>query len=129
MINPTTEELYSIKEDAQDPEGLVQGGYSSTVGLNKTAIGNPQIRYKDFVLTVDVYKMDNQMMIHLYCPRCRNALRITSERKQIDFSNGKLSVEPFKCTWELESEGRRMEFGLGLCSWQVGIHENVARDA
>lgn len=26
-------------------------------------------------------------------------------------------------------EGRRMEFGLGLCGWRVGITGNVAKDA
>jgi hypothetical protein len=34
-----------------------------------------------------------------------------------------------KCTWELENDGRRMEFGLGLCNWTVGIDHNIARDA
>ncbi len=127
--DPTLEDVYTIKEDAPDPLGQVRGGYSSTVGLNKNCLGNPQVRYKDMILTMDVYKMDDEVMVHTYCPRCRNALRISSARKQIDFSNGKLSIEPFKCTWELDPEGRRMEFGLGLCNWQVGIKDNVARDA
>lgn len=128
--NPNTEELYTIKEDALDPAGTGQVGKSATIGLNKSAVAKPLIRYKDFVIEADLYNMDGEFMVHLYCPKCRNALSIKGSQKKIDYSTSDgLSVEPFMCTWELDPEGRRMEFGLGLCRWKVGISNNIARDA
>lgn len=125
------EDIYEIKGDAKDPLGQVEGGRSSTIGFSKAAIGRPVVRYGNFLLTCDVYGVGEGLYVHLYCPKCRNALSIPATKKQIDYDRVKnvLSVEPFRCTWETDPEGRRMEFGLGMCGWSVGISNNVARDA
>lgn len=124
--NPRTEEIFTIKDDAKDPLNTGLVGKEGLTSFDKSAIARPQVRWKNFVLTMDVYRLDDEVMVHLYCPRCQNALKISSKRKDIGLHEGKLSVEPFKCTWELE-EARR-EFGVGLCNWSVGIKDNVAYD-
>lgn len=145
IIDPRREELVHLAGDAPDPLAEVHGfehargtGIASTVNLTKTAKGHPKIRYKDFLITADVYELAGEpMKIHLICPRCRHALWIRADRKHIDYdvtadvdNGGRLSVEPFMCTWELDAEpgARRMEFGLSLCKWRVAIDNNVARD-
>lgn len=71
-------------------------------------------------------------MVNLLCPRCQNSLRISGKNKRIDFDprTGRLSVEPFTCTWEMDwgNTNRRMEFGISLCNTKLAIDNNVARD-
>jgi len=43
-------------------------------------------------------------------------------------SGGRLSVEPFACTWEETGELER-GFGLGRCTWKVFIDNNVVKSA
>lgn len=40
---------------------------------------------------------------------------------------GRISIEPFGCTWEAEPTLRR-QFGFGVCNWKVAIDNNIARD-
>jgi len=42
-------------------------------------------------------------------------------------AGGRLSVEPFRCTWEATPELTR-RFGLAQCPWNVAIENNVVRD-
>ena len=44
-----------------------------------------------------------------------------------DELRGRLSVEPFKCTWE-ESPDLRREFGFSRCGWSVAIDNNIVKD-
>jgi hypothetical protein len=79
------------------------------------------------------------------------SLRISEDNKKIDFDpmatpkipgftsqelaqylgreevRGRISIEPFRCTWEEKSDLRR-GFGLGVCTWNVVIENNIARD-
>ncbi len=121
--NPQREDLYHI---AGDPEH----GVASTMRLTRTALGHPQVRYKDRVMELDVYEIHGRLMVHLLCPRCANALKITDDRKQMEYDAraNVISIEAFRCTWELDPE-RRMEFGVGMCNLTIGITKNVARDA
>lgn len=120
--------------------GDMDTGLSSTIALSS---GKREVIvvYKDFVLTCDVYALPGQPIeVHLICPRCRKALRVTSERKTIDFDpsagdpkkGGRLSIEPFQCTWELGGDKHvpgLVGGGISLCRWTAGIDDNVARDA
>lgn len=154
-FNPQTEELIELKSSnagATDPTGTGMVGAQSTINLGRSAIiGRPQVRYRDFVLEVDVYAAPGLatkdgrpgLEVHFYCPRCRNVCRVTSDRKAIDFTprmerdaqtgqmvpRGELSIEPMRCSWELEGDVRRMEFGLGLCGLRFAIDKNVGKDA
>ena len=124
--NPNTEELFHVAGD-------MNTGISADVNLNKSAFASPTIRYSgrygEFVLECELYKVGNELSLHLICPRCHNALWVRSTRKQMSFDFDKgFSCEPFECTWELP-EGRRMEFGIGLCRWKAVIDCNRARDA
>ena len=99
------------------------------------------VTYKEYVLTVDIYQIPGEpTKVHLICPRCHHALSISAERKAIDFDpkagdpklGGRLSIEPFQCTWELPDAGEHKaglkSGGLTLCKWKAGIENNVARD-
>ncbi len=132
------EEVFHIAGDVPDPMGQTGHGYMTRLKLDKdkTVV---QVRYKDFLSDCDLYRLEGApMRLLLICPRCRNTLTITSDKKQMDYDPGKLpqfggalSVEAFQCTWELDStpDGRRMEFGLSLCKWRVAIDANVAKPA
>lgn len=150
MANPS-KEIFHIAGDAPDPTGTTRNrGVASTMRLDRTALGHPKIAYKDFLLEADVYALpDAPMYVHIICPLCRNALRITQDNKAIDYDpkrvpkivthlrncgiedmphwGGTLSVERFECTWESDPEIRR-QFGLARCNWRVEIENNIARD-
>ena len=123
--DPSKEEIYQI---AGDPDH----GLSSDMNLTNSAFAKPQIRYKgkagDFVLSCELYKIGDELSLHLICPRCRHALMIKSSSKQMEYDKERgLSVEPFQCTWELP-EDQRVQFGIGLCKWTAVIENDRARD-
>ncbi len=149
MAHPSRE-LFHLAGDVPDPAGTGLRGRASTLRLDRTAMGHPKIVYKDFLLEGDVYALpDAPKYLHLICPLCRRALRITQDNKTIDYDpalapkivpqlrncgvddgpywGGALSVERFECTWETDPEIRR-QFGLAMCNWRVEIENNVARD-
>lgn len=123
--------------------GDMDHGLQSTISL---AGGKQEVfvNYKDFMLTVDVYQIPGEpTQVHLICPRCRHQLRVTSDRKKIEYDpndynfksrGGRLSIEPFQCTWELPEAGDQhtpgiRSGGLTLCKLTIGISDNRARDA
>lgn len=138
--NPQTEELYTICDSSPDPAGTGLVGSHSQINLNRSALGHPKIRYRDLVLEADVYLAPGIPMpagqialeVHVYCPRCRHNLRITSDRKKIEFDpaagapqdGGRISIEAFQCTWEQEDHN-----GSGLCKTKLAVENNIARDA
>jgi hypothetical protein len=44
-----------------------------------------------------------------------------------DELRGRISIEPFGCTWEAEPELRR-SFGFSCCEWNVAIKNNIMVD-
>ncbi len=96
-------------------------------------------------LTLDVYAIpDEPTQVHLICPKCRQQLRITSDRKTIAWEpirgnpdGGKLEIEPFMCTWEMPEAAAHapgiLAGGLTLCQWKGVIEHkhgrNLVRDA
>lgn len=129
--DPKVEEIYHLKGD-------MDTGISSSINLTKTALGHPKIRYENkhgqkFVLTCDVYRMGEELNVHLICPKCRNALSIKSSKKQMSYDHisNSLSVQQFQCTWEIQEEllGNVRNFGMSLCRWSAVIDNNLARDA
>ena len=131
------EELVWHTGDMADPSGQGPIGAGASMDLTRNASGHPLVRWGDQVLEVDVYMLPGEpVYLHLLCPKCRNMLTISATRKHIEYdknagdpkAGGRLNVETFMCTWD-GAEGRRMDFGLGLCAWKVAIDNNVARNA
>ncbi len=142
---------------AHDPSGTGLVGRASGVNLNETAFAHPVIFYGGRhsparFIRADLFKMDGAPdYLVLYCPVCQNALRITEDNKRIEYDpevkprfgsvreedilvglstpdlGGLLSVERFRCAWEVQPDLRR-SFGFAICPWQVVIDNNVARD-
>lgn len=54
-----------------------------------------------------------------------NALGLQSRDELL----GRISIEPFGCTWEEEPDLKRAGFGLSCCDWKVSITNNIAKDA
>lgn len=159
-FNPQTEKLEFLAGDKvvqersyQDPNGPL-GGHQ-TVRLDKAAIGHPYVRYRDRVLELDVYPLlgdgtqeagaPERLEVILICPRCQHELRITSDRKAIDYTpgapvlevegsqpswqvRGTISIERFQCTWESDTRAAVTGHGENLCRWRVAIDKNIARD-
>lgn len=139
-------DLVQLAGDAPDPTGIGPNGMASTYRLNRSAIANPIVEYHpgraDYaIITCDVYAHPGEpMFLHLICPRCRNPLRIGADRKHIELeigagpnAQGRLSVEPFECTWEAPGAGKHVPGliggGVSLCRWRAAIDNNVAKDA
>lgn len=92
-------ELYEIKHDVADPSGSGRRGTSIGMDLKNNALAHPRIRFRDRVSECDLYASGDEIMIHMYCPRCENANRLTSKTKRIDWSGDRISIEVFTCTW------------------------------
>lgn len=136
VFDPTKESLYHIAGSVPDPSAMEPEklGMQSSLDMTKSALAHPLIRWRDRVVEADLYLIDDRLVLHLICPKCStaevpHALYIREEQKAIDWrpETGELSVERFECTWELP-EGRRMEFGIGMCRWRVAIDKNLAKD-
>lgn len=138
--DPSRETLEHLAGD--DPRRHA-GAVESTrqVDLERNALGRVRVRFRDVVVFAEVYQHPGEpLQLHWMCPRCGplNAKRMSSirgDRKRIEYDarqnlddGGRLDVETFVCPWELESEGRRMEFGLGLCGLRLVIANNIARE-
>jgi hypothetical protein len=137
-FNPQREEMFQIKGDAPDPTGVgPERGFESRMKIGGAGrVGIAKVRYRDRITEADVYKVDGEpYRVVLYCPRCEKVLTIPGDRKQIDWTppapgheaeGGVLSVERFRCTWEL---GDQQTLGAELCRLTLAIDRNVARDA
>ncbi len=51
------------------------------------------------------------------------------ELQNQDELRGRISIEPFGCTWEEDPTLKRAGFGLSCCDWKVSITNNIAKDA
>lgn len=112
---------------------------------------------EEMILEADVYDLnDLPLHVRLLCPICLAmgrtvGLTIWANQKAMQYekdaavpvfpgwteaqmrhafpegAGGRLSVEPFRCTWEATPELSR-RFGLSQCPWKVAINNNVVRD-
>lgn len=146
---------------ALDPTGMHAGrGVMSTHQLDKHKIEvlvAYRGRHGEFDMTVDVYELPGGLFeLVLICPKCHGGnrgagSRITSERKRIEFdrdhgrpytfvdgsrlpyNGGDLSVEPFECSFELNSNERHVigqrGGGGNLCRMRLAIEHSIAKDA
>ncbi len=113
--------------------------------------------YRDTFLTVDVYLVPGAAPeVWVICPNCHKACRIPPGTKAVDFDpgaanpvrgqvvacgdpdlvgiadRGRLSVEPFQCTWEVGTDRHvagGVHTGVSLCRQKLVIEDNRARDA
>lgn len=139
MYDPRTEEIFHVAGD-------MQHGVSSTVNLQNTRTAEVQIRYQDTIIFGDVYQYEGApIRVIILCPKCRNALTITGDNKRIEYDlaaapsiGGRISIEPFKCSFEApdagahkrrSGEGGQIITGNQMCNWKVGVHNNKALDA
>lgn len=152
---------WSGTKGVADPTGRAAGlGAMSTHQLDKNKIEvlvAYRGRHGQFDLTVDVYQLPGEPIeIVLICPKCQGGgrgagSRITTERKRIEFdrdhgrpytfvdgsriayNGGALSVEPFECSFELNSTERHVvgqrAGGANLCRMRLAIENSIAKDA
>lgn len=149
-------EVVQLAGDVPDPTGLsARRGFQSTTHLTA---GKQEVVvvYKGLFLTVDLYVLGAQVTAYLHCPRCRNVLTVRGDRKAIDFDPlavspvrvevagagdpvlalagqfGRLSIEPFECTWEITGGPHVAgghHTGVSLCRMRMAIDDNRAKDA
>jgi hypothetical protein len=157
IVSPAS--VASGKREMVQIAGDMDHGLMSTTRLD---LGKHEVivAEKDHLLTVDVYAIVGEpLKIHLICPRCKHQLTISGERKAIEYdpmalsplwglsimndlpreyarhhAHGKLSVEMFQCTWELEDEARdkgdvHIIAGGSLCRYRAAIDRNVLKEA
>lgn len=115
MHDPQKEELYFIKGDQPDPSGTGLRGTSMGMDMTRTAIAHPMIRYRDRVVEADVYAVQDELSVHILCPKCEQGLKISNKKKRVELSGDKLTTERIGCTWP-------------GCDWRVTIKGNLAED-
>jgi hypothetical protein len=132
--NPEIADMYRSYQMV-DPTGATENvGQASSIDA-QAGKAKVQVRYDgkhgSYVLETDVFQpAPGVFEVHIHCPKCHKVGRITMERKAIDFDGVTLSIEPWMCTWETqEADGRRMEFGLGLCRARYALDKNRLKDA
>lgn len=140
LYDPAKETTYHIAGDPpehyQYHGGLRDGqfndprGAASDILFDKLAAAHPQIRWRDRLLTCDLYEAANELTLVLICPKCLNQLRISSKQKHIDWDPERgISIERFMCTWEAASNDRPAQhFGMSLCRWSVVVENGIAKD-
>jgi len=160
LTDPAVQRMLGGGEVASGKRGIVQlagdRGMSSTTYLEQ---GKHEVVvvYKDTFLTVDVYLVAGAVPeVWVICPGCHKACRIPSGTKAVDFdpgapnpvraqivrsgvreliamaARGRLSVEPFQCTWETGGEAHvagGVHTGASLCRQKLVIDDNRAKDA
>lgn len=139
---------------AGDHEHGVQSAINLEVGKSVVAVWYPR---QELLLELDVFAIPGEpVKLHMICPRCHKHLTISGERKDIEWDPraanpmgkeiaqrlppdgqwrarlGKLSVETFECTWELESNQKvsaDLTIGKGnLCKWRGAIDNNLVKE-
>lgn len=126
LWDPNKEDYEYVAGDK--PGQGAMGGMKTT--MQNAPFAEPQIRYKDVLIECELYKdpVSHKMMLHAMCPKCKHALRISEERKAMDWDGQTISVEPFECPWELDTELTVGTF-TNLCRWRVGVSHGIAKDA
>lgn len=140
LYDPTKEDLYEVKGDPRT-------GMASTTNLDNAAEAKIEVRYSGqyndhgaiaMLMQCEVYRAGESVLVHIICPKCKNANSIKSERKALEWDprNGVLSVEPYTCNWEMNTERdnksahKSILVGSGnLCRARIAIDKNRARDA
>lgn len=138
-VDLSREELEHAHGDMPDTAGPM--GRLGLFDMTRNAY-RVRVRFGAQLVFCEVYAIPGEPIeVHWMCPRCgplndKRMSRISSRSKQIEFSpvariddGGRLNVEAFTCPWELESKGRRMEFGLGMCGLTIAIDNSVAKYA
>ncbi len=148
--------VVQLAGDAPDPTRLTSNvGMMSTHHLN-AGKHEVVVAYRDLFMTLDVYALPGEpVRVHLICPRCRKASSISGDRKAIDFdpgatnpiarrlqdtgtaeiaaaARGRISIEPFECTWELGGDTHAhgaVHTGASMCRMRLAIDDNIAKDA
>lgn len=148
----------SGKRELVQIKGDMDHGLTSTTRLD---MGKHEVIVagKDHVLTVDVYAIVGEpLKVHLICPRCKHLLTIDGARKPIEYdalaenplgrsilnelprellavaTHGKLSIETFQCTWELEDhmqDAGKDDHVIArgsLCRYRAAIDRNVLKE-
>lgn len=147
-------ELVQVAGDVPHPDGTTPWrGHQSQVSLT----GDKQevlVMFREMILTVDVYVIGEHPVAYLVCPRCRKVLTVRGDQKAIDFDPfvpnpvraeiaaagdptltwaarlGRLSIEGFECTWELDDAPHvqgAVHTGASLCRMRLAIDNNRAR--
>lgn len=151
IVDPSKQEVYTICK-SPDPTGTGDMGFMSTIRPQRLAV--TLVRHGDLLLEADLYAaegMPGQVEVLIFCPRCKHQLRIGPERKRIAFdleatpawvaptalalpepivAVGRLDVERFECTWELDTDKPVgvSRAGENLCRWRAAIDNNVVRE-
>jgi len=139
---------------AGDEEEGLQSKLNLDTGKSLVAVWYPR---HELLLELDVFLVPGAPpTVHAICPRCRHHLTISGLRKKIAWDphaenpmrreiasrlpphhqaralRGKISIEPFECTWELNTDqavSSDSTIGKGnLCRWRGAIDDNVVKE-
>lgn len=112
--------------------GEVKGNVDTGIvtSQNVRASATTYIRYRSQILECEVYNAGDELMIHMLCPKCGHGLKVTNKNKQMDWDGKYISIEPYACTWELDTNIAAGVFThTNLCNWKVGVTKGIAKDA
>jgi hypothetical protein len=136
MNGPPQKNLELLVDDAIEKGGMMLTGHDARRGRFAVVQIHYKGRFGEYMLESDVYKSDTEgFTVHMYCPVCSTKdaphnMQITSARKKIDFDSERgISIEKFRCTWELPGPPGTSVLDLKTCKFSIAVDNNVARDA
>ncbi|MDP2607309.1 MAG: hypothetical protein Q8S00_32630 [Deltaproteobacteria bacterium] len=159
MKKPFEKEIFQVAGDPPTPDYKPKNGVMPGYNLTNTATAKPVVLWQDRLLTLDLYTLPNApAYLHLICPKCHNALKVSQDRKTFSFSANELPKKIAKKTGLQYSE-LAADLGLtsidqlrgvisihdpiqctwetepelrrthdAICNWRVVIEDNIARD-
>ncbi len=159
---PGKREMVQLAGDPMHGHGAVRdpSGKTNNMGIMSThhldhdkieVLVSYRGRAGDFDMTVDVYRVGNELEVHFICPKCKKAGRVTAARKKMEFeqgdtrpytfvdgsvyptNGGRLFVQPFECGHEMPDAGAHVagikSGGITLCRQRLAIENSIAKDA
>ncbi len=122
--------------DAPPPKGVMFGHDSRLHAAHPTIkykgrYRPPEFGGKDGYLKIvpDVWAVEGEIQVLWCCPRCNNQFMLYSSKGRIEWDGTYLSMESFKCAYELGLRGdERISFGLNVCGAKIAVERNIAKD-
>jgi len=133
MNNLYDQNKFELEYVAGDKPGSKLEDHHMDKGISTSVTVKPYettyIRYRDIILESELYKAGDELTLHMMCPKCRHALKISSKNKQMDWDGKYISVERSGCTWELDTDIPTGVFTISnLCNWKFYIDRGMAKD-
>ncbi|MDX1421541.1 MAG: hypothetical protein R3322_00285 [Kiloniellales bacterium] len=93
-------DYFTIRDDVAHPSDSELRGTEGKHDLTRNARLHPRIRYRDRVSEADLYDQAGRLLMHFFCPKCGQPLKVETPQKNLRVREGKISMDSFRCSWD-----------------------------